>query len=205
MEKVLSDFDKQFSLMQANERFNKKVNKIINSTFRDADLIQATRYEKIIVSYLKTNIKAEYLKDDTKLSAIINVYFQILTNRDVSIDKYIFLQSCSRTVDNEIAREIEKNYLDSKFILMSASDLFEIKVEDNSDSDKVIDEILMKYEDHNIRGRIYGNLFQRYKNDQEKAMAVTKALIRLDHAYNVLVMIKASNSYVPTKEEHKVR
>ena len=197
----LNEFDKLLYEMEKNDALNKRVDKIINGLFKDEELMQAKTYEGIIVSYLKSTIKQEYLKDDMKLASIINVYFHILLNRDVTIDKYLFLQSCSKTYDNEISREIEKKYLDSKFVLMSASDLFDISIDEYSDADRAVDEILIKYEDRNIRGRIYSNLFQKYKNDQEKCIAITKALVRIDKAYNVLMMIKASNGYVPNKEQ----
>ena len=197
----LNEFDKLLYEMEKNDALNKRVDKIINGLFKDEELMQAKTYEGIIVSYLKSTIKQEYLKDDMKLASIINVYFHILLNRDVTIDKYLFLQSCSKTYDNEISREIEKKYLDSKFVLMSASDLFDISIDEYSDADRAVDEILIKYEDRNIRGRIYSNLFQKYKNNQEKCIDITKALVRIDKAYNVLMMIKASNGYVPNKEQ----
>jgi len=205
MEKKLSEFDRLIVEMNKKDIFNKRVDKIINTLFKDEELIKANLYKNIIISYLQENIKEEALKNDTILTSIIKVYFDILVSRNTTIDKYLYLQSQSKTQENAISREIEKKYLDSKFVLVSASELFDISVDEYNDTDKIVDEIMMKYEDHCVRGRIYSNIFQKYKNDQEKSIAITKALVRLDKAYNTLLIIKASNNFEPYRESKKVR
>ena len=205
MEKKLSEFDRLIVEMNKKDNFNKRVDKIINTLFKDEELIKANLHKNSIINYLIENIKEEELANDTKLASIIRVYFDILNSRDATIDKYLYLQSQSKTIDNAIAKEIEKKYVDSKYILVSSSSLFDISVDENSNPDRIVDEIMFKYEDQNVRGRIYSRIYQNCKNDQEKAIAVTRALARLDKAYNTLLIIKASNNFEPYRESKKVR
>lgn len=139
-----------------------KIEEIICKTFSDEKLKEIQPYKEAIFSYLKDNGKLDLVNNVSALSGCINIYYRILKGENVGIDKYVFLQSSSRTSENEIAREIAKQYSISNDILISMAT--EKCIEqggssfDNDSINEIIYEMLKKFESENLENLPFDEL-----------------------------------------------
>ena len=185
-----------------NDDLETRIKKIIaRGVANNTKLAPAKLYEHIIISFIKQNIKEEELVNNMNLSSIINAYYEILVNREAGLDKYLFLQDkMNNPYYNEILREIEKRYLDTKNILLSSAKLFEIKVEDYENEDDIINAMVIKYEDTKSRERIYSALYIQCKDkNADEQIEITKKIIELNKAFENMRLIRSCNKPIIDK------
>ena len=185
-----------------NDDLETRIKKIIaRGVANNTKLAPAKLYEHIIISFIKQNIKEEELVNNMNLSSIINAYYEILVNREAGLDKYLFLQDkMNNPYYNEILREIEKRYLDTKNILLSSAKLFEIKVEDYENEDDIINAMVIKYEDTKSRERIYSALYIQCKDKiADEQIEITKKIIELNKAFETMRLIRSCNKPIIDK------
>ena len=185
-----------------NDDLETRIKKIIaRGVANNTKLAPAKLYEHIIISFIKQNIKEEELVNNMNLSSIINAYYEILVNREAGLDKYLFLQDkMNNPYYNEILREIEKRYLDTKNILLSSAKLFEIKVEDYENEDDIINAMVIKYEDTKSRERIYSALYIQCKDKiADEQIEITKKIIELNKAFENMRLIRSCNKPIIDK------
>jgi hypothetical protein len=182
-----------------------RIKKIIaRAVANNTKLAPAKVYEHIIISFIKQNINEEELVNNVTLSSIIYAYYEILVNREVGLDKYLFLQDkMNNPYNNEILREIERRYLDAKNVLLSSAKLFEIKVADFENEDDIINAMIIKYEDTKSRERIYSSVYMESKDKKaEEQIEITKMIIALNKSFETVRLIRSCNK--PIIEKYRI-
>lgn len=131
-----------------------KIEEIICKIFSNDELKEIQPYKEAIFSYLKDNGKLDLVNNISSLSACINIYYRMLKGENVGLDEYVFLQSSSRTSENEIAREIAKQYSISNEILISMATEKCIEqggsYDDNDSINEIIDEMFKNFKSENL-------------------------------------------------------
>ena len=180
-----------------------KVNEILKRIFKEEELERATLYEGAITRFLMENIKEEVLISDKSLENVIRLYYQTLTMDNPSIRVYLTLQSFVRTYSSEIITQLERKYAECKDHLLYSHELFDVEPQANTDN--MLDEIIVKYEDRGALTRAYSKICtdsKKYGQDSDRHMLAE--INKLKESYETIIALRSNNVYQVSEAAHSI-
>ena len=179
-----------------------RVSEALTELYSGEELAKAKLYEGAITRFLLDNIKEEELTKNIR--NLVNVYYRILTDKNVSIMDYLYLEKHAKVYSNEIKSYLENKYQESKNDLLYYADLFEVECGD-LDNDTILEQIMVKYEDRNVIARLYQKVIAKCKRFGDSSDRVVAAEIKkIKDAYETVVTLRTNNVYrIKTDRELK--
>ena len=93
---------------KACQQLKQKIEELICKMYSKDELKEIQLYKEAIFSYLNDNGKANLVNNISALSSCISIYYRVLKRENVSLEEYAFLQSFSRTSENERTKKMKK-------------------------------------------------------------------------------------------------
>ena len=137
---------------------------------------------------MKDNGKLDLANDKSSLATCIDIYYRILKGEKVGIHEYVFLQSFSRTSENEIVSTIRNQYSSAEDILsliIPKKDLVQIKSCNNIDSTGEITSNLLK----TFQGE-YSEILSDFASDAIKTMIYLQSNTNFDLESKATIALK---------------
>ncbi len=180
-----------------------KVSTVLTKLFTGEELTKAKEYEGAITRFLIENIRIEALRNDNILQNIIKVYYKTLISDNVHVNDYLFLQKYTKEYSSEIRSRLQNRFDESKNALLYEAELFD--VEPREDTDDMLAQIMLNYEDQNALNRAYFRICERSKKFGNSSDRIVLADIKkLRDAYETVVTLRTNSIYrVPTDRELK--
>ncbi len=188
----LDNLERRLSEMEEDKEFTLKIDKILCILFQGNDLVSAKLYESVIIDFIKNNVRKDVIDNPSLLMNVVKTYFEVLTNKNVTIDKLLYLNNYLSNKNNIIRSEIERIYLNSKYTLISARDLLGINVDEYSDTDTIIKTMLEMYQDQSTRNRVFGKMYSQNANQDN--IVITRRLGDMMKAFDTILLIRSNST-----------